>query len=165
MPLIFLDNADITYFLTSWRTLRIFDVITYFMSSWRNLWRYDILLDVMIYFLTAGRIFHTFWLHDVHFMLRYTFGHHGIMYIFCDVMAYFMTYPLTSWLIFHSLSWRTFWRYDVLCDVMIYFLTSRHTSRCYEVRCLHHDVCSILFDVMTYFLTLYILVDVMTYFT
>ena len=96
---------------------------------------------------------------------RRTSSHHGILFRSCCTFSTFwrhMTKFSTCWHTFFLTSWHTFWLNDVFLHydvhhVMTYyfmlfciFMTSWHTSW-------HHDVlfdaCKILFDVLTYLLT------------
>ena len=107
-------------------------------------------------------LWHTFWRHnilstcfDVLILLEY--------FLICDVMAYVLTYFVTSWHIF--IMWRTFWRHDVRFYVITYFFTSGSTSIWRHGVLLdittYHDVRTshtfwrndIPFDNITYFLT------------
>ena len=163
----------LTYFLTLWPTIRLNDVLfsvtTYFVTSQRTSWRHDVLFDIMTYFwryivfldiIQAFDVMTYLWRHDVlldimEYFTYITFCYYSItVHTFgrYDVPFDCMTFLLTSWRTFH-----TYWCHDVFYDIMTHFLKSSRTfhTRCHDALLhviqyfLHHDVLSILFDVMT----------------
>ena len=105
----------------------------------------------MTYVLASGRTLCNLWHHDVLF---------DIMMYFFDVMTYFLTcfFDVTMYLL---TSWHNIWRYDIFVDVVTYFL---HNNVLYnDMMCpltswhtfWRHGVHAILYDVKTYFLTLW----------
>ena len=116
-----------TYFLMSWHTMWLFDVLTHYVTFWCP----DTLCDFLMSWCT-------FWCHNV--ICANLWGHDLLLdvmtYIVFDVMTYF-------------LKWHTFKHHDVLSslfDIMRYFLTSWCTF-------LYQEIFSTLFYITTYFMT------------
>ena len=116
-----------------------------FFTSWHifhTFGRHDILLDIMTYLLTSERTFltyfltfwHTFWRNDVHFDRTY-FWHYNILMRFTLVMSQKKSNTLFQCMFILSNVSMILW--DRVPDSVLF-----------------HDVISIIFDVITYFLML-----------
>ena len=134
------------YFLTLWYNFWLFLYHAYFpylMNLWCILWCHEVLFicyDVLFNVMTFWFMTYLLASWRISYVMTY-FWHHGIRSVFCDVLTCFLTLWLTLC-----------WRNNVPFDIMTYF--SYFLQLCYDV--LFNVVvpgCSVLFDIITYFLT------------
>ena len=132
---------------------RLIDVVLRVMTSWRHSNVYSTSyrrhVPTGTYFLTSWQTFHT--ICTLHSFYRTFFTYFPY---FCMAVLYFL------------ISWRMFWRYDILSDVMTYFLVSyKHFDVMAYFLILWHNIWrhNVLFDIMIWFLTSWRTFYVMTY--
>ena len=123
-----------------------FTVMTHFPYIFTSCHTFQTLL--CIYLLTSWRDFHTCCRHDIFFDIMTHFSSHDILSILFDTMRYY----LTSWHIFHTFDFMTYFLTYLILYVVTYSLMSWHTFYTFwRHQILLYVTHEIFFDIMMYF--------------